>query len=83
MELERIRISNKSARVVTRLNQERKRSLLVLILKYLQGTGYVKSHDAVSSESGISLDGIELVGDIDLVQVLQVCARSSDSARSE
>ncbi|KAL4453098.1 hypothetical protein ABPG74_015329 [Tetrahymena malaccensis] len=59
----------------SRMNEEkkiadRKRNLIVLILRYLTNIGYLESSQKLESESHISLDSWEVADNIDLYQII-------------
>ncbi|KAL4497210.1 hypothetical protein ABPG72_019530 [Tetrahymena utriculariae] len=59
----------------SRMNEEkkiadRKRNLIVLILRYLTNIGYIESSQKLESESHISLDSWEVADNIDLYQII-------------
>ena len=51
--------------------QEHRRTLLTLCVRYLQSVGYVESAAKVISESGINLDSFDLADNIDLGIILK------------
>eukprot|EP00736_Rhodelphis_marinus_P007345 Rmarinus@m.21608 len=51
--------------------QDRKRNTLVLIIKHLCDYGYIDSAGALSQESGLSMDKLEVADNMDLLTIVQ------------
>ena len=50
---------------------------MVLILRHLVNAGYVNSYQSLSNETKLNLDKIDTADNIDLLDILQVCSRTS------
>eukprot|EP00697_Spironema_sp_BW2_P011224 gnl/Spiro4/26840_TR13343_c0_g1_i1.p1 gnl/Spiro4/26840_TR13343_c0_g1~~gnl/Spiro4/26840_TR13343_c0_g1_i1.p1 ORF type:complete len:523 (+),score=115.72 gnl/Spiro4/26840_TR13343_c0_g1_i1:48-1616(+) len=50
---------------------ERKRNILVLILRHLSDSGYLQSVERIQAETGVSLDKVDVADNIDLQTILQ------------
>lgn len=51
--------------------QDRKRSLLVLILRYLCDNGYVEAYERLSTEANLSLSRVDVADNVDLLMIIQ------------
>jgi hypothetical protein len=79
MELQAIQTSSQAAKLRTKAVQERKRNVLVLVIRYLLDQGYTASAQALQGETCLSLDKFDCADNVDLptiVQVLFSCRQS-------
>ncbi|KAA6389670.1 MAG: putative microtubule-severing ATPase, partial [Streblomastix strix] len=54
-----------------RVNQERRHNLMILMLKYLDDTGYTKSFEQLQQESGIAYSKFTLGDNMDLLHIMK------------
>jgi hypothetical protein len=74
MDLEAMRTSSKAAHSRSKAAQERKRNVLVLVMRFLADQGYAGSAQCLSGECNVSLNNYDCADNMDLMQIIQVCA---------
>ncbi|ORX54168.1 AAA-domain-containing protein [Piromyces finnis] len=67
----RMKISNEAKLAEENKIEQRKKSLLVLILDFLQNNGYVNSVERLQTESNIFLNKVGVADNVDLMMILQ------------
>ena len=72
MELEAVRASSKAARSRNKASQERRRNILVLIMRYLTDHGYSGSAQSLGAECNVSLQDFDCADNVDLSLIVQV-----------
>ena len=72
MELERRRVSSRASRDAQRTTHVFQRNAIVLILRHLIDRGYRESYEALSRESGMSLQKFDVAVNMSLSHVLKV-----------
>ena len=72
MDLEAVRTSSKAARNRSKAAQERKRDILVLIMRFMADHGYSESAQCLSTDCKVSLIDFDCADNMGLVQIVQV-----------
>jgi len=67
----RMKLSNEAKLAEENKIEQRKKSLLVLILDFLQNNGYVNSVERLQTESNIFLNKVAVADNVDLMMILQ------------
>jgi hypothetical protein len=73
MDLDRATVHTLSGAVKSSTDTERKRSLVVLMLRQLRDVGYRNAYQALCRESGLSLDLVDVADNVCLPDVLIEC----------
>jgi katanin p60 ATPase-containing subunit A1 len=66
-----IRAAARGREVQEKREAERRRALLVLILRHLTDNGYIEAADRLSTEANVSLQKHDAADNISLLQILQ------------
>ena len=72
MELEALKASSAAVQYRSKLAQEKRRNLLVLIMRHLADQGYVRSVQALREETSVSLTAFDVADNMDLATIVQV-----------
>jgi katanin p60 ATPase-containing subunit A1 len=71
LSLSKIKASSDAKTTEIEKQAQRKQSLMVLILDYLQTNGYIETCEKLTSEAGVSLKKLTAADNIDLMNILQ------------
>uniref|UniRef100_A0A383VC06 Katanin p60 ATPase-containing subunit A-like 2 n=1 Tax=Tetradesmus obliquus TaxID=3088 RepID=A0A383VC06_TETOB len=66
-----VKAAAKGREAQARQEQERRRALIVLVLRHLLDQGYIEAHERLSAESNVSLTKVDAADNIDLLCILQ------------
>lgn len=72
MELDRRRVSSRAAKAAQRTAHTFQRNLIILVLRHLMDRGYRESYEALSRESGYSLQKLDVATNMSLSHILKV-----------
>jgi len=67
----RMKLSNEAKLAEENKIEQRKKSLLVLILDFLQNNGYINAVERLQTEANISLNKVSVADNVDLMMILQ------------
>jgi katanin p60 ATPase-containing subunit A1 len=70
-DLQAVKAMSKARDAEERRGQERRRNVVVLILRHLADYGYVDAYERLSAESQLSLGRLDAADNMDLVGILQ------------
>ncbi|KAG1658974.1 hypothetical protein FOA52_008295 [Chlamydomonas sp. UWO 241] len=70
-DLDRLKVASRAREGEEKRQAERRRAVLVLILRHLADSGYVDAYERLSSESNVHLNKVDVADNIDLVSVVQ------------
>jgi len=69
--LRQIRAESKAREAEEREGQERKRAVLVLVQRFLSDQGYIEAYQRLATESGVSLEKVDIADNMDLLTIVQ------------